>query len=308
MVPDVIELKSTLRDVPIRLVLYGADGVGKTTFCAGAPGAVFIPVEEGLDNIDALATPRPETWAQLIEYTDALVDDSRCKSIVIDSIDEAEQLCWAHTCVIGDDKGKKKNIEAFGYGKGYVAALGHWRGLLASLERAGQAGKNVLLIAHAHRKSVKNPSGEDYEQWQIKLNDKAASLFREWARIVGFAELEIATVNDVQDGGRTKGQWSGKRVLRTSPSAGYQGKTRLTLPAKIPLDWQAFAQAVAAGKPPSIDALASILNEKLVALDNDDVTKGCADFVLTRGRSLASLTEAIATVQGYLDEKNKESA
>ena len=304
-----IEIKSTLRDVPIRLVLYGADGVGKTTFCAGAPGAVFIPVEEGLDNIDSLATPHPETWAHLIEYVDALVEDARCKSIVIDSLDEAEQLCWEHLCRIGDGKRKNlKSIKDFGWGDGYRAAVAEWRQLIAALERAGNAGKGVLLVAHAHRKTVKNPSGEDYEQWQIKLHDSAASLFREWAHIVGFAELEIATVNDAQDGGRTKGQWSGKRLLRTSPSAGYQGKTRLTLPAKIPLEWQAFAQAVAAGKPPSIDALASILNEKLVALDNDDVTKGCADFVLTRGRSLASLTEAIATVQCYLDEKNKESA
>ncbi len=303
-----IEIRSTLRDVPIRLVLYGADGVGKTTFCAGAPGAVFIPVEEGLDNIDALATPRPETWSQLLEYTEDLVKSDMCKSIVVDSIDEAERLCWAHTCALGDDKGKKKNIEAFGYGKGYVAAVNEWRHLIAVLERAGQAGKNVLLIAHAHRKPVKNPSGEDYEQWQIKLNDKAASLFREWSRIVGFAELDIATVTDREDGGRTKGVFSGKRVLRTAPSAGYQGKTRHTLPAKIPLDWKAFADAVAAGKPPSSASLRERLDAKLVALCNESVSAGCRSFLDERGESLASLTEALATVDGYLNEQSQQKA
>lgn len=303
-----LEISSTLRDVPIRLVLYGADGVGKTTFCSGAPGAVFIPVEEGLDNIDALATPRPETWAQLVEYADALVLDAKCKSIVIDSIDEAERLCWAHVCMQGDDKGKKKNIEAFGYGKGYVAAVNEWRQLISALERAGQAGKNVLLIAHAQRKAVKNPSGEDYEQWQIKLNDKAAAMFREWSRIVGFAELDIATVTDKEDGGRTKGQWTGKRVLRTTPSAGYQSKTRHTLPAKIPLDWNAFAAAVAAGKPPSIDALGETLASKLRELGNPEVNKGCETFLNQRGISLASMNDAIATVDGYLEEKKKENA
>lgn len=303
-----VEIRSTLRDVPIRLVVYGADGVGKTTFCAGAPGAVFIPVEEGLDNIDALATPRPETWQQLIEYVDALVSNDRCKSIVIDSLDEAEQLCWTRVCQLGDEKGKKKTIEAFGYGKGYVAAMSEWRGLLASLERAGQAGKHVLLIAHAQRKNVKNPSGEDYEQWQIKLNDKAASLFREWARVVAFAELDIATVTDRDDGGRTKGQWSGKRILRTSPAAGYQGKTRLTMPAKIPLDWAAFEQAVAAGKPPSIEAMYETLVRKLDDLKDLNVSHGCTSFLKERGRSLASLTEAISTVDGYLREKTEGKA
>ncbi len=303
-----IEIKSTLRESPIRAVIYGGDGVGKSTFCANAPGAIFIPVEEGLANIDARATPRPETWTQLLEYVEALTIEPSCKSIVIDSIDEAEVLSWNHVCDEGDEKGRKmKNIEAFGYGKGYVAALKHWRVLLVALERADAANKNVLLIAHAHRKTVKNPIGEDYEQWQIKLNDKAAGLFREWSRIVGFAELDIVTNNDKDDGGRTKGIWTGKRVLRTQPSAGYQGKTRLTLPDVIPLDWPAFAQAVAHSKPPSVDALWATLTMKLAELADDEKSRGCMTFLDARGRTLASLTDAISRVDTYLATKKEAS-
>ncbi len=302
-----LEIRSTLKESPIRAVIYGRDGVGKSTFCALAPGAVFITTEDGLDNIDAMAVEPPTTWGQILNYVDELADDDRCGTIVIDSLDWAEQMCWAHLVANKpDDKGKKvRDIEGYGYGKGYVAAQNDWRILLAALQRAGKKGKHVLLIAHAHRKGVKNPSGEDYEQWQIKLNEKAAGIIREWVHIVGFAELDVATVTDKDDGGRTKGFSTGKRILRTAPAAGYEGKTRLTMPAKLPLDWRAFATAIAAGKPPSPASLRQVLDARLVELGNESVLAGCRAFLDERGESLASLTEAIATVNQHLAEKKE---
>ena len=304
-----LEIKSTLRNSPIRAVIYGKDGIGKSTMCAGAPDAIFIASEDGLDNIDAKAVEPPTTWTQLIETVDALAADGRCGTIVIDSLDWAEPLCWEYVCAQGDEKGRKmKNIEAFGYGKGYVAALSEWRVLLSALTRAGRAGKNVLLIAHAHRKTVRNPSGEDYEQWQIKLNEKAGGLIREWVHIVGFAELDIATVTNKDDGGRTKGIFTGKRILRTQPSAGYEGKTRLTLPAKIPLEWASFAAAVASGRPPTEAELRATLDAKLTQLGDGEVSRGCGTFLVQRGFSLGAYAEAIATVDGYLSDSEQKEA
>ncbi len=300
-----IEIKSTLREAPIRVVVFGKDGVGKSTFCAAAPGAVFIAVESGLDNIDAQATPTPETWDDLIGHVVALSTDERCGSIVIDSLDWAEQLCWSHVCAQGDEKGRKqKSIESFGYGKGYVAALAEWRVLLSELARARQNGKNVLMIAHAERKAVKNPAGEDYDAWSIKLHAKAAGLIREWVDVVGFAELDVAIVE--QDG-RTKGISTGKRVLRTQPAAGYDAKTRFTLPERVPLDWSTFARLVRAGRPPTLEELQASLAAKLEALDSADMGERCGAFLAERGRTFASLSEAIGTVQGYLDEKGRAS-
>lgn len=298
-----LEIKSTLREAPIRAVIFGKDGVGKSTFCAGAPRAIFVAVESGLDNIDAQATPTPETWTELIDYVQELSEDERCGSIVIDSLDWAEQLCWKHVCLQGDEKGRKqKNIESFGYGKGYVAALSEWRVLLAELQVARDNGKNVLLIAHAERKSVKNPTGEDYDAWTIKLNAKAAGLVREWVDVVGFAELDVAIVE--QDG-RTKGISTGKRVLRTQPAAGYDAKTRFTLPERVPLDWSSFARLIRAGRPPTIEDLESRLIERLHALVSPEVDAACASFLKERGKTFASLNEAIGTVDHYLVENAK---
>ena len=301
-----LEIKSTLRESPIRAIIFGKDGVGKSTFCASAPRAVFIAVETGLDNIDAQAVPMPEEWIDLLEYVQALSDDERCGTIVIDSLDWAEQLCWRHVCAQGDEKGRKqKNIESFGYGKGYVAALAEWRVLLNELSRARANGKNVLLIAHAERKAVKNPTGEDYDAWAIKLNAKAAGLIREWVDVVGFAELDVAVIEGKDKGDRAKGISTGKRVLRTQPAAGYDAKTRFTLPERVPLDWASFARLVKAGRPPTIDELELRITSKLAELGSIEVEGACGRFLTERGRTFASLSEAIATVDGYLNEKKE---
>ncbi len=303
-----LEIKSTLREVPIRAVIYGADGVGKSTLCAGAPGAVFIATEDGLDNIDARAIDPPESWPNIIEAVDALAQDSRVGTIVIDSLDWAEQMLWSWLVATKpDEKGRKvKDIEGYGYGKGYIAAASEWRVLIAALQRAGKAGKHVLMTAHAHRKTVKNPTGEDFEQMQIKLQDRAAGLFREWVHIVAFAELDIATVTDKDDGNRTKGVFTGRRILRTQPGAGYQGKSRLTLPDKIPLDWAAFAAAVKAGRPPSIDALRAQL-DALIGVD-EELQSRCEKFLASRGMTPAALNDAIANVQRVLETTKEKEA
>lgn len=304
-----IEIMSTLREVPIRAVIYGADGVGKSTLCASAPSAVFIATEDGLHNIDARQVAPPETWPQIIASVDALATDDRCGTIVIDSLDWAETMLWAHLVATKpNDKGKKvQDIEGYGYGKGYIAAAAEWRILVAALQRAGKAGKHVLLTAHAQRKGVKNPTGEDYEQIQIKLQERAAGLIREWAHIVAFAELDIATFTNKDDGDRTKGIFTGRRILRTQPSAGYQGKTRLTMPEKIPLDWRAFEAAIKAGRPPSCEELAARLGLIVMAADDPAIGERCERFLDLRGRTAAAYIDAIANVTRIIEEKTKET-
>ncbi len=45
---------------PIRVLMYGTDGVGKTTFAADAPGPVFLAAEDGTAQLDVARFPEPE--------------------------------------------------------------------------------------------------------------------------------------------------------------------------------------------------------------------------------------------------------
>lgn len=302
-----IEIKSTLCESPVTAIFYAKDGVGKSTLCASAPGAVFISVEGGLDNIDALAVPSPKTWQDVLDSVVSLSKDERCKTIVIDSLDWLEQLCWAHICKIGIGDGKSRNvsnIEAFGWGKGYTAALSEWRKLLMLLDEAKRHGKNVLMTAHATLKSVKNPFGEDYDAMILKMHEKAAGLLREWVDVVAYCELDIALH---KENDRTKSISTGKRVMRCSPSGGTTTKTRYNLPEVLPLDWNAFASAIKKGRPRSVEALKATLQEKLATLDDPTLAAGCSQFLVERGETFASLSEAITTVDDYLKEKERKA-
>jgi hypothetical protein len=300
-----MNVKATRREAPVRVLVHGPGGCGKSTFGAAAPSPVFLAAEDGLLNIDAHAFPEPRTWAELLDQVDQLAREPHAyKTLVLDSLDWVEPLCWAAVCERGDAKGKRMaNIEAFGYGKGYVAALDEWRVLLNKLSAVRARGMGIVLIAHSIRKSVRNPEGDDYEQWQVKIHEKAAGLLIEWCDVVGYASHEVATFDT--DNGRTKGIATGKRVLKTAPSAGYNGKTRYALPASMPLDWPTFERAVRDGGAGALDRLRGELDAKLGELADQSVAVSARAFIASRGESVASLSEAIASADIYIYQQKK---
>lgn len=300
-------IKKTRQEAPVRLLVHGPGGCGKSTFAAAAPSPIFSQTEDGLTNIDAHAFPLAKSWGEVLAQADSLATEPHTyKTYVLDSLDHAEPLCWAAVCDLGDAKGKRMpNIEAFGYGKGYVAALDQWRVYLSKLETLRRRGMNIILIAHSVRKSVKNPEGDDYEQWQIKLHDKAAGLIKEWVEVVGYASHEVLTLEN--ENGRVKGIASGKRVLKTAPAAGYDGKTRFALPAVLPLDWPTFERAVHDGGAGALDRLRGEFAERLVELADASVEEKARAFVASRGESVASISEAINSVNSYIAERKAAS-
>jgi len=224
---------------PHRVLIYGPEGVGKTTFAASAPEPIIIGTEDGSGALDVPRFPRPESWSDVIEAVEALTaPDHGYRTCVIDSLDWAEPMVWAHVCAASG----KASIEDFGFGKGYVEALSEARRLLAALERMqAVASMHVVIIAHAHLRKFANPSGEDWDRWTTKTNDKLGGAVREWADAVLFANWEqyAAEVD-----GRTKGVSTGRRVIHTTKTAAFEAKNRYALPDEIDLSWAAFAKAV----------------------------------------------------------------
>ncbi len=290
-------IKETRREAPVRVLIYADGGVGKSTFAAAAPSPIFVAPEDGLVNIDAHAIdPSPRSWSEALAALDHIAT-LKHKTVVVDSLDWLEPLCWAHVCEVSK---KFKDIEAFGYGKGYIAALSEWRIFLHKLSALRACGMHVVLIAHAVTKLYKNPEGDDFDRWQIKLHDKAAGLIKEWSDVVALAQYETSTY---EKDGRTKGIATGKRVLRTQRTAAFDAKTRFAIPPSIPLDWDEFMRAVRAGGAGALPRLKAEFEAKLLELADMDVTNGALAFLQSRGESVASLTEAVATVQGYINDR-----
>ncbi len=237
--------RGIIRNEPLKILAHGVEGVGKSTFAANAPRCLMFDVaEQGTGDISAFGRMRPGSWGELMGLlSDLKTEEHPYRSVAIDSLDWLEPMCWKHVC----DAAGKPNLKAFGYGDGYTAALDAWRIMRKHLEDLQTAkGMTVILIAHSHCKSFKNPDADqgDYDRYQLKLQDKAAALWKEWAKGVLFMNYD-RTVVEVD--GRNKGIDSGKRMIFTRMKAAYDAKNRLWLPEKMPLSWAAFEAAVRAG-------------------------------------------------------------
>ncbi|NBU79782.1 MAG: ATP-binding protein [Sphingomonadaceae bacterium] len=228
-----------------KIVIAGPGKIGKTTFAASAPNAIGILTEDGADAVDAAAFPLCQSLDDVYSAISTLINEEHdYQSVFLDSLDWLEPLLQQHVCAAN----KWASIEAPGYGKGYIAAAEEWRNLLAGFEALRQK-KNmaVILIAHDKIKHFESPMHDGYDQYTIKLNDRATALVQEWADVIGWANYQIVTTESDAGYGQkeTKARTTGKRILHVEPHPAHMGGNRFGL-KNMPLDWEAFAAALAA--------------------------------------------------------------
>jgi hypothetical protein len=234
---------------PFLGVVYGVDGVGKSTLAAQMPAPVFMGAEKGTSNLDVHRLPQPKSFADLLVQLKALTDEPHeYKTLAIDSLDWVEPLVWEH--VIGKAQNAKvTSIEDFGYGKGYAYALDEWRRMLMVLTHLREKRKmNIIAIAHAQVKDAKDPQAtQDYNRYILKLNDKAAALWREYVDLVLFANFETLLAQDKK--GKTRAFGDGARYLYTERRPAFDAKNRFGLPFQIALDWQELRENLERSNP-----------------------------------------------------------
>lgn len=236
-------VKAGRQATPEAVLLYGISGLGKTTWGGGAPSPIFIDTERGSSHLDVPRFPTPETWLDVLDAVRTLeTGEHAYQTLVIDTLDHMEPLLWAYICA----RDGEKSVEAYGYGKGYNAALDEWRVLLAALERLqAKRGMHVVFLAHHQIRTFKNPEGEDYDRYQLKLNEKAAGLIKEWCTIVLFGIHETLANEDTRTK-RVRGISTGARLAFTAQTAAYDAKNRHQLPEAMPLNAEEFWAAIAA--------------------------------------------------------------
>jgi hypothetical protein len=257
---------------PMRLLVYGLEGVGKSTFAACAPSPIFLGAEDGTSELDVKRFPQPTCWSDVMEAVSELIaTEHEYKTLVIDTLDWMEPICWQQVCIACAKAGRPplRSIEEMGYGKGYVEAGGFWRQLTAALERLRATRRmDVLLLAHSWIKNFKNPGGEDFDRFEMKLHKGASAHWREWCDAVMFADHDVTTYED--DRKRVKGIGSGARILRTQHHAAWDAKNRYDLPPELPLDWEAFAEAAAAHRPDDPERLRSQIERALEQVEGNE--------------------------------------
>lgn len=220
-----------------KIVIYGPEGVGKSSFAAMFPKPLFIDTEGSTNNMDVRRMPRPVSWVMLGEELSQVIKDRPCGTVVIDTVDWAEELCIRHIC----DKAGKNGIEDFGYGNGYVYEKEEFAKFLNRLEEVIEAGINVVLTAHSQVRKFSQPDeiGE-YDRWELKLGKKTGSvispLVKEWADLLIFANYKTMAVAVDKDGKKFKAQGNA-RVMYTEHHPCWDAKNRFGLAPELPFEY-----------------------------------------------------------------------
>ena len=224
----------------VKVLIYGPEGVGKTTFAAQMPGAVFIDTEGSTRHMDVARFDTPEDLNDVIMQLDyVLGHPNEISTIVIDTVDWLEKLIFNAVCV----EKKIQNIEDMGYGKGYVYAKQKMQELLVMLQDIVDAGVHVCLVCHSMIRKFELPDEMgSYDRYMLKLNEKnIAPLVKEWVDMMLFVNYRTDIVVD-SDGKTKKGKGGQKRIMYANHSACWDAKNRFGLPDEMPFEFERVAE------------------------------------------------------------------
>ena len=223
----------------IKTLIYGVEGVGKSTLASKFPKAVFLDTEGSTDKYNFVERyPKPTSIAMLVDECNDIVASGEYQTIVIDTFDKVEQMISEELC----NANNKQSLEEFGYGAGYSELDERVGKLLNFFQDIIEKGVNVTILAHAKTKNFDSPLGDgSYTRYELKLGAKTtqrtASFLKEWADMILFCNYKVQVIENKD---KKKHGYGGERCMYTTHSPAYDAKNRFGLDNEIPLDFKSI--------------------------------------------------------------------
>jgi hypothetical protein len=246
---------------PLRVMIYGPPGVGKSAFAGQAPKPFFLCPEDNSNHLDLFGRLHPADWPEVLNTLRWLLDPTHLPgmgTLAIDTIDWLEPYVHQYVCARDDgsmDPSSRKprkllvdgspRMEGYGFANGSKTALEEFRKLTSALDALRRArGVHVVLIAHPGTSKVKNAEDFDYDVIGPKVDRLASGWLVEWCDAVLYANWERRVIEAPETvGERAKSVVSGKRVIHTQHQGAHIAKGR-DLPAVLPFEintgWSTF--------------------------------------------------------------------
>jgi hypothetical protein len=224
---------------PQKAVLYGPEGIGKSTLAAQFPAPVFLDTEGGTHHLDIARLPAPKTWDAVTGAVQSLATEPHeFKTLVLDTVDWAEKLLAEELC----KRANKVSIEDFGYGKGYVILAEEFAKFLSSLDALLRRGIHVLLLAHTRIVKFEQPDAAGaYDRYELKLSKQVGPLVKEWCDLLLFSNYFTKVAES--DSGKKRGVGGRERKLYTTHTAAWDAKNRHGFEETLAFEFSAIARA-----------------------------------------------------------------
>jgi hypothetical protein len=220
------------------ILVWGQPKIGKSTFAASFPEAVFLATEAGLND---LACSRwsynneryvLQNWNDVLMATAEVIQDG-AKTIILDTADNAYFMCEQHICA--KHGVEYKTDDKLSYGKGSALITGEFRRYLTKLSSVGIG---IILTSHATTETRETRTGSTSVSVPT-LPDKIRPIITGMMDMILYCTTRVV----VSEAGRTI-----ERVIYTKPDPTFEAGDRSgRLPDMLPLDYAAFAAAFAAG-------------------------------------------------------------
>ena len=273
----------------LKVVIYGPEGIGKSTFAGQFPYPLFIDTEGGTSNLNVRRIKCNKSWDELLGIIkEVKATPEVCKTLIIDTADWSEILCTNAVC----EKYRKNNIEDFGYGKGYVYVQDEYSKLLNLLDDLIEIGINVVITAHAKPRKFELPEEQGaFDRYEMKLSKQVAPLLKEWCDCLFFCNYKIYVITTENN---TKKAQGGKRVLYTTHNPTYDAKNRFGLAEELELDFSSISHLIRDSGAKTADLSQTVSQERTTIVT---LKKMIADSGVTQEE-----VQKVVTARGHYKE------
>lgn len=147
------------------ILLYGKKKIGKTTMCQHFPQTHFLMFEPGAKKLSLYQKP-VRTWAEFRQYVKLFQADIKFKTVVIDPVDIAYDMCMAYVCT-------KLNIihpSEADWGKGWSAVRKEFMGEMNKLLNSG---KGIIFVSHMREEEIEERGKRSYHRKTNTMSGQA---------------------------------------------------------------------------------------------------------------------------------------
>ena len=294
-------------NVPSRIIIYGPEGVGKSSFGAFSNKPVFITPEGGANQLKTKAgglidiMPNCKTFDQVRGAVNRLINEEHhFKTLVLDSADWIEKLC--HKKIIGPSDRSIITCNG-GYGAGYRESENLHRALIEDLtvlvEKTGLA---IIITAHSQIKETKDPSViENYDSFEIKCQQFVSDLWREWVDALLFVRFRAYAKE-----GKAKAVGDDTRVMYTVKDPAYQAKNRYGMPKELEFDWTAWETVNSYTKGKTADQVMKDCVKLISGIASDEKKKQILSFIQNNSSNVNALTSGKNRIEEILESQKTE--